>query len=560
MKRYVFATLIGVILVVGCGREADPALTYDPGLRLATVNGEPVYEELFEETYANFLSRTGFSDTPRQRYYHLNTIIDMYLLYEEAERRGLNDEILEDYRHRTRMRTLRNQFLKNEFLEGLPMPEDAETRLAFYRTKQNPYVRQLFFLDEAKAHRYYERLEAGEDFVDLANELYRTVSYDSLAGYLGEISYFGVDDVFAETAYTLNAGEYSKPVRTRQGFVIIRVDNWNFNPIVTETAYINQREKTRYFLYQRNYAIGADQFIREYMSGLNPQPNLENLDQVQQVIRRNMPDQQEQMFLPQPVIREDQLVGIHTLDPMMPLVTYTVGDETQAFRLKDYLLWIDTLPYQEVMFRFDASVGRALMWDVFAKQSVAKGYDRNPFVDFNANAASRFFQASRVQQMLQFEPAKPVTEEDLSTAFDVFGMATLKESRATYWVIPTASNQEAMAVRDSITEDPASIVSVPGARFMENVDVHEAHPQLSVHVLRAIKDMPFVVSPGTDWYVIKVLGRELTYHTLESRREEVKELLQPSYNEFVLLRELRQQAAIRVDTLAFEKLMHYYPN
>jgi hypothetical protein len=559
MIRFSAAILLLVVLWSGCSRETDPALQFDPGLVLATVNGEPVHEELFEETYVNFLSRTGFADTPRQRYFHLNTIIDMFLLDEEATRRGLADAEREAYVHRTRMRTLRNLFLKNQFMENLEMPGDPETRLAFYRSKQRPYVRQLFFFDDNQANEYYARLQGGEDFVDLANELYRTAEYDSLAGFLGEISYFGVDDVFAETAYTLNAGEYSEPVRTRQGFVIIRVDNWNFNPIVTETEYVDQREKTQFFLYQRNYAIGADEFVRGYMSGLEPQPQLDNLQQVHRVLQRNLPRPEDVSFLNQPVMRGDRIGGMGALDPMMPLVTYTIDGQLQAFRLQDYLLWIDALPYQEVMGRFDASVGRALMWDVFAKQSVALGYERNPFVDFNAGAAVRFYQASRLQERLRSEPPRAIEEQDLHTAFEMFGMNTLRANRVSYWVVNAGEYLSAREIRDRITADPDAMLQVPGGEMVRGGDVGDRHPHLASHLLRAVPDMPFITGTGTDWYVIIVFDRELEFHTLDTRREEVAELIRPSYNEFTLLRELRDRAAIRVDSVSFERLMDYYP-
>jgi hypothetical protein len=558
MIRYTAVLLLMALWWLGCTRTPDPALQFDPGMVLATVNGDPVHEELFEETYINFLSRTGFADTPRQRYYHLNTIIDMFLLDAEATRRGLADEEREAYIHRTRMRTLRNLFLKNQFVDSLEMPGDPETRLAFYRSKQKPYVRQLFFHDDREAWQYYERLQAGEDFVDLANELYRTAEYDSLAGFLGEITYFGVDDVFAETAYTLNAGEYSEPVRTRQGFVIIRVDNWNFNPIVTETEYVNQQVKTQFFLYQRNYTIGADQFVREYMSGLNPQPQLENLQQVYQVLQQNLPRPEDVTFLNQPVMRGDRISGIAALDPMMPLVTYTVDGDLRAFRLQDYLLWIDALPYQEVMSRFDASVGRALMWDVFAKQSVALGYERNPFVDFNATAAVRFFQAARLQERLRREPPRPIQEQDLQTAFEMFGMNTLRSNTVTYWVVNAGEYLSAREIRDRITADPAVVDQISEGEMVLGADVAERHAHLASHLLRAVPGVPFITGTGNNWYVIKVYDRELEYHNLDTRRDEVTELIRPAYTEFTLLRELRDQAVIQIDTVSFEKMMHYY--
>lgn len=473
-------SVLVLLLVSACSRTPDPRLTYDPGTVIASVNGAPVYSELFEETYITFLSRTGFPDNPSQRYLHLNTLIDTYLMAEEATRRDLDDTRYTDYLHKTRQRTLRNLFLRYNFSVSTDEITDPEVRLAFYRSKQKPYVRQLFFTDANQAESYWQRLESGEDFIALANELYITAQYDTLAGYLGEISYFGVDDVFAETAYTLNAGEYSRPVRTRQGYVIIRVENWNFSPIITETEYINRQEKVRFFTYQRNWNLGADTFIRDYMTALSPQLERGNLQQVYVLLQRMLPRTQPESgtnFMDQPLRRGDQQQLLDILDPMMPLITYTVDGQLQAFRLQDYILWLEFLPYEEVVGRFDASIGRALMWDVFAKQAVRQGLDRNPFVEFNARAAARFYQASRMTDSLRAQPTPPVSDEDLAIASELLGLTT-----------------------DSATSD------------------HSAH------------------------------------------RATIEQRLQPAYNEFLLLRDLRQNAQIVIDTTAFTRLMEYYAN
>jgi hypothetical protein len=560
MNFHFLRWLFVIFVVAGCARPEDPKLTYDPGEVIATINEKPIHAELFEETYINFLSRTGFTDSELQRYFHLNTMIDMYLLSDEAESRGMNDELFEDYLHKTRLRSLRNLFVKNEFLLDLEMPDDANTRLAFYRTKQKPYVRQLFFLNKSDADLYYNRLESGEDFVDLANELYVTAQYDSLAGFLGEITYFGVDDVFAETAYTLEAGEYSEPVRTRQGYVIIRVDNWNFNPIVTETEYANRKEKIQYFLHQRDFQMGADVFIRNYMESLNPQLDRENLQRVFIHMRQRLPRAETLDFTNMPAIRGDQIFGNGELDPLMPLVTFEIEGEVRAFRLQDYMLWMESLPLQEMITRFDASVGRALMWDTFAKESIRKGYDANPFVEFNATSAGRFYQAARLQDSLKSMPTKPFDESDLIEAFDRFGMATLKSTKMTFWVAKAGGFNEAKEIRDSVLADEEAINSIPQSELHKDVDPAELYPDLNSHLLVAPFDEPYITGTQQGWYVIKVFDREMEYHRFESRKSDVENLLSPIYNEFTLLRTLRENSSIEVDTTAFRKLMSYYPN
>jgi len=550
-----------LLIYAACSRPTDPALRHDPGFIIAQINDIPVHSELFEETYITFLSRTGFADTPQQRYNHLNTLIDTWLMSEEATRRGLNDTQFEDYLHKTRKRTLRNLFLRNNLSVSEEDITDPEVRLAFYRTKQKPYVRQLFFTDAERAEQYWQRLESGEDFINLANEVYHTPRYDSLAGYLGEISYFGVDDIFAETAFTLNAGEYSRPVRTRQGYVIIRVENWNFNPIVTETEYITRQEKVRFFAYQRAYNIGADTFIREYMSALDPQLIRGNLQQVYLLIQRMLPQTQAAVgtnFMDQPLRRGDQQQFLEVLDPMMPLITYTIDGQTQAFRLQDYVMWMEFLPYEEVVGRFDASIGRALMWDVFAKEAEKQGLGEHPFVEYNARAAGRFHQASRMTDTLRARPAPPVSDEDILTAFEMLGMGTMRQNNVTFWYASATSFNQARQIQQQLQTGQLRPASVPGVTFHTRADASQIQPDLAPLLHKALPRTIQIAGTGETWYVFEVSDRETIPYTVEDRREDIEAMVKPAYNEFLLLRELRQQARISVDTTAFHRLMNYY--
>jgi parvulin-like peptidyl-prolyl isomerase len=117
--------------------------------------------------------------------------------------------------------------------ERLETPTEEDVRLAFAKSKRKVYVRHLFSKEEEKLSNYYQRLETGENFVDLANEFYETPEYDSTAGYLGPISYYGIDDNFAETAFSINEGGHSEPIRTSFGYHIIYVEKVLFEAMLT---------------------------------------------------------------------------------------------------------------------------------------------------------------------------------------------------------------------------------------------------------------------------------------------------------------------------------------
>lgn len=548
--------LLTLILLASCSSKSNVSFEFEPGPVLAVVNQDSIFAEAFDETYINMLTRTGFADTEERRYYHLNQLIDEYLLAQEAERMGLRDSITATYTERTKNRTLRNVFVKYEFLSQLDQPDENRVRFAFYRSKQKPFVRQLYFADELTAQKYHGRLEAGESFVDLANELYSTSSYDSLAGFIGEISYFGVDDVFAETAYNLNAGEYSKPVRTRQGFVIVYVENWKLNPIITETEFEQRAESIRFMLHQRDYQMGADSFIRAYMSGLNPTPVLDNVHELQRYLYQRLPQQVEPRELERPV-PTDFIRDQHTLDMQAPLVTFTRNGQAYAFRVQDYLNWIDSLPIQEIRTRFDASLGRALMWDTFARESKVKGYDQDPFVNFNARVAENLFLASRLRDSLSTSAPLEIEPDDIRDAYSVFGYDAPRLDKLEYYLIEAKDLVEARSIQGNILAGTIKITESKGVRLLKENQTSIRSSELQTHLLKAEIGFPHIVGTKSGWFVMQVNARDFSIETIQEVSSEIEEKLKPIYNEFTLLNRLREDSHIEIDTVAFEAMMNF---
>ena len=76
----------------------------------------------------------------------------------------------------------------------------------------------------AKADEIYQRLKAGASFDDLA----RKESSGATAADGGDLGYFKRNDLAKELeaqSFALKAGEFTPPIRTRQGFIILRVND-----------------------------------------------------------------------------------------------------------------------------------------------------------------------------------------------------------------------------------------------------------------------------------------------------------------------------------------------
>lgn len=159
--------------------------TYDVSDESIEEELEKLYEQ-FGDHFDQWLKQQGFTSEKELRH-----IIHLSLLQEEAVANHLDiseDELKEKY-----------------------------DRLSF-----DIEAYHILVNTEEEANDIYERLEDGEDFKQLANELSIDVDADD-GGYLG---YFSAGDTvpeFEDVAFSMDVGEISEPVQTTFGYHIIKV-------------------------------------------------------------------------------------------------------------------------------------------------------------------------------------------------------------------------------------------------------------------------------------------------------------------------------------------------
>ncbi len=243
---------------------------------VATVNGQPLYMSLYEQTLdyirARLSADTRSADVERYlraRDEALDMIVNDELLYQEAQRQGLqapDEDVAAEYMRVTRDAGGERAFLARmesqrvtrfEAIEGIRkrmtidryvqrsigaglMASDAEA-LEYYNTHLDRFTPDLWVKaahilirlpaspDAGQVQRARERAEkilanirAGRPFESMAREFSEDGSAES-GGELGFIKKGSGPPEFEPVLFSMKPGEVSEPVRTSEGFHILKV-------------------------------------------------------------------------------------------------------------------------------------------------------------------------------------------------------------------------------------------------------------------------------------------------------------------------------------------------
>ncbi len=243
-----------------------------PGEETLAVIGERVIAQNdFLKRYEDFRRRTGggVPDHGEARRQVLQNYIDEELLITAALQRGYHEDAAGKHEHeRLALQELLNAFNREMIVAQVRVGEE-ELRQLYVRLHTRVKARHLYAPTRAQADSLYRALQNGASFNALAAATFKDPVLRNSGGLL---DYFTVDEMeprFEEAAYTLKIGEISKPVRTTDGYSIIRVEQRQLTkPLLTETEYAQHRDKLRGYWLRRKAEAAAEAFTDSMRTAL----------------------------------------------------------------------------------------------------------------------------------------------------------------------------------------------------------------------------------------------------------------------------------------------------
>lgn len=210
---------------------------------LAVIENRAIDEQYFIKRYNDFLNKTGSADNGLARRSVLNNIIAEELLIVEARNRGFDDDPVGRHEHeRIEVQELLNAY-HQRFIANKITVTEIELKKLFVNLHTKIKASHLYAATLEQADSLHQLLFQGMTFEEIAKTSFNDPMLRDTGGSLGYFSVDEMDPAFEEAAFSLKIGEISQPVRTNDGYSIIRVDDRKGNPFVTETEFAKHRPK-----------------------------------------------------------------------------------------------------------------------------------------------------------------------------------------------------------------------------------------------------------------------------------------------------------------------------
>jgi len=230
---------------------------------LALIGNRVITSAEFSKSYKDRVLRLGLTDNGDTRRKYLQNLISDEVLIIQAKRTGLDktDTARKEYK-RIQTQELLNAFSEKHIEPKLIITED-ELKSLYIKMNTKIKVSHLYAATLESANALYNSLQQGETFESLAKNCFRDPKLRDHGGELGYITVDEMDPEFEKAAYSMRPGDISKPVKTVEGYSIIKVEDIQQNPLNTENEFLKARDRLKAFARKRAYEDAVKQYTAE---------------------------------------------------------------------------------------------------------------------------------------------------------------------------------------------------------------------------------------------------------------------------------------------------------
>ena len=250
---------------------------------IARVEDETVTLAEYRERMNNILMYTTQDNAELHDAVYQNLINEKVLIH-EAKKRGYDQT--SDYqieKKRIELDNILDVYQEHVASKRIQVTED-DIKDAFRLNHEQVRARILYAPTEEKANFYYQEIKNGKTFEELAPKAFKDPRLAKSGGDMGYSSWEDMELPLSEAGQKLKVGEISKPVMSRSGWYIIKVED-RFCPPYSENNYNNEHKKLKWIVTHRKKMKA----IREYTDELLEELNISYNEPVLEALMKEVP-------------------------------------------------------------------------------------------------------------------------------------------------------------------------------------------------------------------------------------------------------------------------------
>lgn len=254
---------------------------------LASVGRYSVSETHFKNAFLEYYRRTGqavpINEVTKKAV--LDGELNRYVIVTFAEDQNWHKDELGQKQQALIERQVLMQEYERLILHKDITADEADLSELFRRFNTRVRASHIYAPDKATADSLYQRLLKGETFESLAKQVFSNKHLKENGGDLGFFTVDEMDPAFENIAYRLNPNEVAPPVRTQQGYSIIKVTDVVTKPLLTETEFANRKSALFDYAVKRNREMTTRRDLEQKTQAVRINPEV--IDELFRVMKPN---------------------------------------------------------------------------------------------------------------------------------------------------------------------------------------------------------------------------------------------------------------------------------
>lgn len=325
--------------------------------------------ELFKTQYLAYASVASVRDSQESRLLFLEELIHRLSVASWAESKSLLKEegVKMNLEGHLRVQTAK-KWIQDQVRPLVPKATQEDIRDAFRKKNSRLELAQIFAREQRIITEYQQRIQNGEDFIALGKESMTIIGEDTTQYYMGWVGWKDMGIGPENTAYSLEPGQISAPVSSRNGWHIFLLLNKEERFYADLSTFENERQSLAEAIYARRVEERSQLWVDSLRNQYPLELYMSHLESLKGWL--NQQNLQSSPYLIQEKARREIQEELFELDPEVVLAQ--VGPHN--FTTNDFLIALPHIPSYLLTSSIRGAVEFALTDYLFSKEAVKDGY------------------------------------------------------------------------------------------------------------------------------------------------------------------------------------------